>query len=277
MQYKINQPIEIRFQAVGRQTGITDLKLIPSNPNGIEQPEIALVELGGGLYRATFTPNQTGYWWVIIKSIEYPENYNSKSYFVGTEYNYYPTQETGKITDVSFKLGEVQDSPTAYTLLARLKNIYDRLVVGIIATVDKVKIWDGTNIATVTTTGRLKVSQEPPTIPVSSTAVIQLAYGAVATYTDTVFIIPNVQTLQIQRFSAGAENNNKSSRIELWYDPSGNGVSMSIIDVLFCNGASDQHDLNSIFIGNGVRSIRMRRENLSGGSAQIFGRWEGYY
>ena len=43
------------------------------------------------------------------------------------------------------KIGEVQTTPTANTVLGRLKDIYDKLVSGIGITLDKIKIWDGTN------------------------------------------------------------------------------------------------------------------------------------
>jgi len=157
MQYKINSSIEVRFQSANRQVGITDLKLVPSNPFGIEQSEINMEEIGGGLYKASFTPDVIGYWWIIIKSTIYPENYNSKFYFVGKEFDYYPGQEDGKITDVSYKLGEVQSSPTQYTLLGRLKDIWDKLQELFVDGLAKGKIWDGTNIAKVGTTGRLLV------------------------------------------------------------------------------------------------------------------------
>ena len=52
---------------------------------------------------------------------------------------------------------------------------------------------------------------------------------------------------------------------------------MTIIDTIFASGGSDQHDLRATFTGDGTASIRLRRLRFSGGSKQIFGRWEGYY
>lgn len=131
--------------------------------------------------------------------------------------------------------------------------------------------------ADITATGRLKVSTEPPTPPPDKTAVIKLEYGNVSTTDDLVYIIPNGETLQLQRFSAGAETANSGNVVELWYDPNGNGVGMTIIDTIFCDGTSDQHDLNQTYLGDGTKSIRLIRKRLSGGSTLIFGRWEGYY
>lgn len=133
------------------------------------------------------------------------------------------------------------------------------------------------NQADVTENGRLKVSQEPPEAPVGTTSVSQSEYGNVAVEDDLEYLIPNGETLTLQRFSAGAQQANSGNVVELWYDPNGNGVGMTIIDTIFCNGASDQHDLNQQYIGNGTRKIRMRRKRLSGGAVLMFGNWEGYY
>jgi hypothetical protein len=131
--------------------------------------------------------------------------------------------------------------------------------------------------ANVTASGRLQVSQEPPTPPPDTTAVVQTAYSNVANQSDTVYVIPAGETLILQRFSAGGEETNAGSVIELWYDPNGTGGNMTIIDTIFCNGSSDQHDLNDSYTGDGTKAIRMRRKRLSGGAVSVFGRWEGYY
>jgi len=131
--------------------------------------------------------------------------------------------------------------------------------------------------ADVTPNGRLKVSQEPPAPPVGTTGIVQTEYGDVDTYDDIEYTIPDGETLVLQRFSGGGEQTNGGNVIELWYDPNGNGINMEIIDAIFCDGSSDQHDLNDEFVGNGTRKIRLRRKRLSGGAVALFGRWEGYY
>ena len=129
-----------------------------------------------------------------------------------------------------------------------------------------------------TPVGRLKISQEPPDAPVESTPVIETEYSGVATTHDNVYIIPSGETLIIQRFSAGAEVDSTAGNVvELWYDPLGTGVGMTIIDAIFCSGDGDQHDLREEYLGDGTKAIRMRRKRFSGGSKEIFGRWEGYY
>src|SRR3989304_2905559 len=157
MQYKINQLIIVRYLAIDNETGLTDLTLTPTNPSGVDQTPIVFTEIGDGLYTVNFTPDAIGWWLVRVSSLTKPKNIYSKSYFVGTEYTTYPPQEDGKLTSIDTKLGEVQASPTTNTVLARLKDIYDKLVDGITATIDKVKIWNGTNIADVTADGKLKV------------------------------------------------------------------------------------------------------------------------
>jgi len=133
------------------------------------------------------------------------------------------------------------------------------------------------HIANITANGRLKVSQEPPTPPSGMTAVIKTEYGNVIGRDDNVYVIPNGETLVLQRLNGGGEQAKDGSVIELWYDPNGDTTGMTIIDVIFCNGVSNQHDLNTAYVGNGIRAIRMRRQRLSGGSRRLFSRWEGYY
>lgn len=129
----------------------------------------------------------------------------------------------------------------------------------------------------VTASGRIKVDSSPPDAPLDTTPVIVTEFDNVAGTDDNVYIIPSGETLIIQRFSAGAEvDTTAGNAIELWEDPNGDGSVLNIIDVIFASGTSDQHDLRSEFIGDGTFSIRMRRKRYSGGSKEIFGRWEGY-
>lgn len=134
------------------------------------------------------------------------------------------------------------------------------------------------DVADITASGRLKVSQEPPIAPPGTTSVIVVEYDTVATEDDNVYIIPTGEKIIINRLSAGAEASSSGSVIELWYDPNGDGTGMTIIDVIFCNGTSDQHDLSENIIGDGTKSIRLRRRDLNiFSSSDIFARWEGYY
>lgn len=158
MQYKINQAIIVRYLAIDNEEGLTDLILIPTNPSGVDQTPITFTEIGDGLYTVTFTPNALGWWLVRVTSVSKPRNVYSKSYFVGTEFTTYPPQEDGKLTSIDTKLGEVQASPTTNTLLARLKDIWDKLVSLFNDGLAKVKLWDGTNTAGIDTANALYVS-----------------------------------------------------------------------------------------------------------------------
>lgn len=156
MQYKINQIITVRYLAIDNETGLTDLKLTPTNPSGADQSTITFTEIGDGLYTVSFTPDALGWWMVRVTSLTKPKNIYSKSYFVGTEYTTYPTQEDGKLTSIDTKLGEVQSSPTAYTLLGRLKDLWDKLNDLFTNGLAKLKIWDGTTQVNITTDNKLQ-------------------------------------------------------------------------------------------------------------------------
>lgn len=132
--------------------------------------------------------------------------------------------------------------------------------------------------AIVDASGRLQVSLPAPLPPPGTTGVNITEYSGVAGTLDNVYVIPNGATLFIQRFSASAEVDTSGGNVvELWYDPNGTGVGMTVIDAVFVGGNAEQHDLAITYIGNGTRAIRMRRSRLSGGTKSIFGRWEGYY
>ena len=129
----------------------------------------------------------------------------------------------------------------------------------------------------VSPTRRLLTSAEPPVPPPDTTGVTFTEYGNVAGEDDYDYLIPNGETLVVQRFSAGAEPAG-GSNVELWYDPDGTKLNMNIIDVIFSDGQSDQHDLNDSFLGDGTNRVIMRRTGLGSANARvIFGRWEGYY
>ena len=141
-----------------------------------------------------------------------------------------------------------------------------------------VKLTDGTNIAEITAAGRLKIDTSPPDAPVDTTPVTVTEFDNVNGTDDNVFVIPNGETLVIQRFSAGAEiDTTAGSVIELLLDEDGTGTTLSIIDVIFASGNGDQHDLRETVIGDGSRAIRMRRRRFGGGAKEMFGRWEGYF
>ncbi len=134
------------------------------------------------------------------------------------------------------------------------------------------------NAANVDASGRLQVMIPPPATPEGKTRVVKTEYSNLDGTQDNVYVIPNGETLTLQRFNAGGEcDSDTGNVVELWYDPNGNGADMEIIDVIFCSGTSSQHDLNVDYVGDGVKAIRMRRKRLSGGAKWVFGRWEGFY
>lgn len=104
-QYKINQPIRIRYLASSLEEGLTDLTLTPTNPSGADETPIVLSEIGDGLYETTFTPDVLGWWWVRISSATKPLNVFSKNYFIEPEY----TELLGKSTGTYYPLLDEED------------------------------------------------------------------------------------------------------------------------------------------------------------------------
>lgn len=218
-------------------------------------------------------------------------------------------QDTGNtsLSNLETKTGEVQAIPTANTILGRLKDVYDRLLDGIFsikttagnitgksegASVYSLDVnlrssSDGVGViirdhsipsqqAHVDASGSLQVVNQAPVAPPATTPVMVVAYDSVITNSDTSYTITNGKVLYIQRLYAGAEGSVDGSVVELWYDPNGTGVGMTVIVPLFVNGSSQDAALLEGFTGNGTRRILMRRQRNDGGAKIIFGKFVGY-
>lgn len=131
--------------------------------------------------------------------------------------------------------------------------------------------------AVFTSDGKLQVSTPPPTPPEDTTAVSQMAQSDMSGTSDTDYTIPNGETLVIQRFIGGGEGDGSTSKVELYYDPNGNGTGMTLIAVGYVSDNNFQFDLNVSYTGDGTRNIKMRRTRISSGTREVFGKWEGYY
>ena len=170
--YKVNQAILVRYLAIDLRENISDLYLIATNPYNIDSSPFFMSHVEKGLYQALFIPNLVGWWNVRVKSDSFPLNIYSAKYFVGTEYDSYPSQEDGNLSSLKSQIGEVQISPTTYTLLARLKDIYDKLTGLFTDGLAKLKLWDGTNTVGVDGANAIYVSgKSAPGIAPSSNPV----------------------------------------------------------------------------------------------------------
>ena len=81
--YKVNTSVKVIFQALGGQTGITDLSMIVYDPDDNASSPVTMTELSDGLYESSFTPDEVGRWWIKITSVTYPANAVKESYFIG--------------------------------------------------------------------------------------------------------------------------------------------------------------------------------------------------
>lgn len=125
---------------------------------------------------------------------------------------------------------------------------------------------------------RLEVAVLPAAPPGGSTPVEREGSGDVggSTIVDDVFVIASGETLTITRFLAGAEGSGKSSKVELYYDPAGTGVGMSIIRIAYLADNTIEFLFEEQFVGDGTAAIRLRRTRLDSGVREVFGAWEGF-
>ncbi|MFQ5472598.1 MAG: hypothetical protein ACE5FA_06925 [Dehalococcoidia bacterium] len=127
--------------------------------------------------------------------------------------------------------------------------------------------------------GRLLVSDVPATPPTGATAVSQQAVGDVSGSTDTIYVIPNAQTLTVSTLLAGAESveGKKASKVALYEDPNGDLSVLNYIGVpAYVANSNFAQALNESFVGDGTRRIVLRRERLDGGTLEIAGYWSGW-
>lgn len=142
----------------------------------------------------------------------------------------------------------------------------------------KVNIIDSTNgfEARVDDLGRLLVSQVVGDIP-NTTPVEHVGFNDVSTSSDTTFTITAGSTLTVSFFQLGCEiDTTAGSKVELYEDDDGTGSTLTLIAVGFCSGSNQEFTLSNKTVGDGSRAIRMRRERMSGGAKEIFGRWSGF-
>ncbi len=123
------------------------------------------------------------------------------------------------------------------------------------------------------------VSNHIPTPYVPTNVVVTDGPNFIASLADKTWVIPSGQTLTITKFCASG-NSEACGRASLLYDPDGDaGSNMVTIDAIYVQGNSDCHDItNTTFTGDGTALIRLRRETAcTGGSNNMFARWEGNY
>lgn len=126
--------------------------------------------------------------------------------------------------------------------------------------------------------GSINVAGQVISVPPNTTEVDQNVFGSVSSTTgvDTIYVIPNGETLTIQQLSGGAEEHTSGSIIELFEDPNGNLSVLNRIETVFVNGDSRQVTVQREFVGDGTRRIILRRRRYASNAKEIWGRWRGY-
>ena len=205
----------------------------------------------------------------------------AKIFTFGPEARYFRvTYTNGGVAQTSFNLQTIlkpfYQKPSTHKLSGGLSNEDDvEIIKAVIAGENAESLGTFINVKT-NSSGRLLVASDPPEAPPGTDEIIQVEYGSVASSDDLIYTITSGKTLNIRFLSGGGEASVSGSVVELWYDPSGTGTPLTIIDSVFCNGNSDQHTLADKITGDGTKRIIMRRLRLDGGSKILFGRWIGF-
>lgn len=136
--------------------------------------------------------------------------------------------------------------------------------------------------------GRLLVALPPPSPPAGTTEVKQTKFddvnGNSADY--DYYVIPNGETLRIQKLLGSSEDRGKDSYVSLWLDNNGDTPSPTekdghpnwiLIAMAFTNISNVNFDLNEEVAGDGVKRVVLHRRRMEAGKRLVFARWQGYY
>lgn len=126
--------------------------------------------------------------------------------------------------------------------------------------------------------GSINIAGQVITVPPNTTEVDQNVFGNVDSTTgvDTVYTIPNGETLTVQQLSGGAEEHTSGSIVELFEDPNGDLSVLNRIETVFVNGDSKQVVVQKSYVGDGTRRIVLRRRRYAANAKEMWGRWRGY-
>lgn len=111
--YKVNEAIELGYQAPNKETGLIDVVAeiyLPNKQKDSTFPDVELVEVGAtGTYRGEFTPDAQGTWQVIMHKSD-GDSQVTKSYSVGA-FNVHTVGEA--VVAVDSAVGGVDTKVTA--------------------------------------------------------------------------------------------------------------------------------------------------------------------
>lgn len=130
-------------------------------------------------------------------------------------------------------------------------------------------------------TGEIDLTPAAVPTPVNKTSSSQSSIAAGGSV-DTTYVVTTGKVLTVTIFTGGGAAteatlaHSNGQKVELFYDPNGNGTGMTLIDVIYCNGSSSKFiESFSTDSGNGTRSVRLRRTNFSSVASESFCKWNG--
>lgn len=126
--------------------------------------------------------------------------------------------------------------------------------------------------------GSINVVPTIPVVPSDATPVSASVFNSVSTTsgTDTDYTITSGKTLFLQQFTVAVEGETGGSAIELWYDPNGTGVGMTLINVIITDANTISVPLSESYDGDGTKAIKIRRRGYTSSGREVFAKWTGY-
>ncbi len=130
--------------------------------------------------------------------------------------------------------------------------------------------------------GRVRVSGGVAEAPAGTDAVVQpviqrITIGNNQTV-DEFYTITSGKALTIQVFDASAESagTRKSVIFTLYEDPTGTGTPLITLKTIMGNNLNEERIIDQTFIGDGIRRILLRSEQIGGAQMIISRMWQGF-
>ncbi|MCW4039988.1 MAG: hypothetical protein NWE83_04445 [Candidatus Bathyarchaeota archaeon] len=124
--------------------------------------------------------------------------------------------------------------------------------------------------------GQLVVKSSTGGAPPATTSVTRTIRGSLSGTNDDFYTITNGKTLVINKFVGFAEVSNRGTLAEIYEDVNGDGLTLIFLRGMVNSGGTTELDTGIEIAGDGTKRILLRVTQLSGGSFESLGLWDGY-
>jgi len=124
VKFKINKEFTIEYRAKGDTEGLTDLECIITKPDGYTD-SLTFTEIGGGLYKATYTPTVAGLHRIEITSSSNGDKFVSNFLVVEVDISSKLDVNSAKLDAIQSDVTDIKNTQDTHT--TKLNDISSKL------------------------------------------------------------------------------------------------------------------------------------------------------